>query len=173
MRASSQRRRRGWSTVAAGVVAAGAAIVGPVTAAHADVTHYSGSEPATSETLPCGAVWTYSYEYHGRIVTTKNGGFREVRQDYYPGTIAYQGVTYTANDHQVHTRYIDRDGTPIASNSGQGLFTVISGKGVVVFDVGHYVFNDDTGATLFESNKVLAFDEPYDFGAAVCAALDS
>ena len=158
--------------MAVAVLAAAAATLIHPAPAQADVTHYSGSEPATTETLPCGAVWTYAYEYHGRIVTTAGGGYREVRQDYYPGTITYQGVTYTANDHQVHTRYVDRQGAPIATNSGQGLFTVISGSGVAVYDVGHYVFNDDTGATLSQSNKVLAFDEPFDFGAAICAALD-
>lgn len=158
-----------------GLLTVGAAAVAAVITAApaaAEVTHYSGIEPDTTETLPCGAVWTYGYEYHGTIVSSGAGRFREVRQDYYPGTITYRGVTYTANDHQVHVRYVDKDGTPTAANNGQGLFTVMSGAGVVVFDVGHYVFNDDTEATLFQSHKILAFDEPYDFGAAICAALD-
>lgn len=138
-----------------------------------NVTHYSGSEPATTEILqPCGAVWTYSYEYNGRIVTTPNGRWREVRQDYYPGTITYRGVTYGASDHQTHTRSIDRNGVPIGTLNGQGLFTVLSGIGVVVFDVGHYVFNDDTQATIFASPKVIPFEEDFDFAAAICAALD-
>jgi hypothetical protein len=56
--------------------------------------------------------------------------------------------------------------------NGQGLFTVLSGIGAVVFDVGHYVFDDDTQETLFASPKVIPFEEDFDFGAAICAALD-
>jgi hypothetical protein len=142
--------------------------------AQASVTHYSGSEAATTEVLaPCGAVWTYSYSYAGRIVTTPTGRWREVRQDYYPGTITYEGLTYIANDRQTHTRYIDRHGVPIGTLSGQGLFTVLSGIGVAVFDVGRYVFNDDTGESLFASPRVIPFEQDFDFGAAICAALDS
>jgi len=165
--------QRGWIAALTGAVAVAAATFAWAAPAQADVTHYSGGEPATTQILqPCGAVWTSSYEFHGTIVTTANGNFREVRQDYYPGTITYQGVTYTANDHQTHTRYLDRNGVPTSTLNGQGLFTVLSGIGVVVFDVGHYVFNDVTDATIWATPKVITFEEPFDFGATICAALD-
>jgi hypothetical protein len=45
------------------------------------------------------------------------------------------------------------------------------GRPVGRSNVGHLVFNDDTGVTLLESNKVIAFDEPFDFGSEICAAL--
>jgi hypothetical protein len=34
--------------------------------------------------------------------------------------------------------------------------------------VGHPVFNDDTGATLLDSSRSIAFDEPYDWYGDVC-----
>jgi hypothetical protein len=87
--------------------------------------------------------------------------------------VTYEGTTYTANDRQVHIRYIDRDGLPIGVLNGQGLFTHVPGIGVAFYDVGHLVFNDDTGETLLKSNKVRGLNESFDFGAEVCAALTS
>lgn len=159
------------STVVAGVVAT-LALAAPASAAG---QRLSFSDPETTEVFPCGAVWTYSGEHTVTIVTTPQTDteyLRWVQQDYYPGTITYQGATYTANDRQVHIRYVNREDVPIGVLSGQGLFTHLPGIGVAVFDVGHLVFNDDTHQTLLSSNKVVPLDdETFDFGAEVCAAL--
>jgi hypothetical protein len=61
--------------------------------------------------------------------------------------------TYRVTDRQVHIRYVSRDQVPIGVLNGQGLFTHLAGIGVAVYDVGHLVFNDDTGATLLDSNR--------------------
>ena len=63
-----------------------------------------------------------------------------------------------------------RDDERLSALNGQGLFTNFPGLGHV-FDVGHLVFVDDTGQTVRASDKVVGFDEPFDFGAAVCAIL--
>jgi hypothetical protein len=174
--ATERTQRRAISTAAkaalvvtSGLVAA-LALVGPASAA---ADRFSFSDPETTETFACGAVWTYSGEHTVTIVTTpKQESFlRWVQQDYYPGTITYQGTTYTANDRQVHIRYVDKDGVPIGVLNGQGLFTHLPGIGVAAYDVGHLVFNDETGQTLLRSNKVVGFDDSFDFGAEVCAAL--
>jgi hypothetical protein len=57
--------------------------------------------------------------------------------------------------------------------NGQGLFTHFPRIGVAVHDEGHLVFNDDTGATLLASDKVIPFDVPFDYGSAICDALTS
>jgi hypothetical protein len=141
--------------------------------APAEVFRFSFSDPPTTVTLePCGAVLTSRGEHSVQIVVNGNDEFvRWVQQDVYPGTITYQGRTYKATDRQVHIRYISHDQVPIGVLNGQGLFTHLAGIGVAVYDVGHLVFNDDTGATLLDSNKVIGFDEPFDFAAEICTAL--
>src|SRR6266487_2881877 len=127
------------------------------TAASAEVIRFSFSDPLTTATLePCGAALTSSGEHSVQIVINGNDQFvRWIQQDLYPGTITYQGRTYRATDRQVDIRYISRDQVPIGVLNGEGLFTHLAGIGVAVYDVGHLVFNDDTGATLLESNKVI------------------
>jgi hypothetical protein len=143
------------------------------TAASAEVIRFSFSDPLTTVTLePCGALLTSSGEHSVQIVINGKDEFvRWIQQDVYPGTITYGGKTYRVTDRQVHIRYLSRDQVPIGVLNGQGLFTHLAGIGVAVYDVGHLVFNDDTGATLLEANQVIAFDEPCDFGAEICAAL--
>jgi hypothetical protein len=141
--------------------------------ASAEVFRFSFSDPLTTVALePCGAVLTSRGEHSVQIVINGNDEFvRWIQQDVYPGTISYGGRTYRVTDRQVHIRYISRDQIPIGVLNGQGLFTHLAEIGVAVYDVGHLVFNDDTGATLLESNKVISFEEPFDFGAEICAAL--
>jgi hypothetical protein len=122
--------------------------------------------------LPCGAVWTYGGEHTGTIVkASADGFFKIVQHDFYPGTIAYQGRTYTANDHQTDITTVASDGTQIGTLNGQGLFTHLPRIGVVVSDTGHLVFDEATQQTLQQSAKVIPLDQPFDYGAAVCASL--
>lgn len=135
-------RRRRVSLVAAvtGVVSLVATALAMAAPAAAAVDRFSFTDPATTEVFPCGAVWTYTGEHTVTLVTTPNTDteyFRWVQQDYYPGTITYQGTSYTANDRQVHIRYINRDDVPIGVLNGQGLFTHLPGIGVALYDVGH------------------------------------
>jgi hypothetical protein len=150
-----------------------AATLALAAAASAEVIRFSFVDPPATETFePCGAVNTFVGEHSVQIVFNGNDEFvRVIQQDVYMGTITYQGKTYRANDRQVHIRYVNRDQVPIGVLNGQGVFTHVPAIGVAVFDVGHLVFNDDTGATLLASDKVLGFDVPFDFGAEICAAL--
>ena len=166
-------RRRGLALAAAlvGPLSMTTALASPAEAA--TTIHYAYSDPSSTEVLPCGAVWTYSGEHSGVIVKLDDaGGFlRIVQQDYYPGTITYNGRTYIANDHQTDTTSLNSDGVSIGSLNGQGLFTHLPRIGVVVSDTGHLVFDENSGQTIEASNHVIPLDEPFDFGAAVCAAL--
>ena len=166
-------RRRGLALAAAlvGLLPMATALAAPAEAA--TTIHYTYSDPSSTQVLPCGAVWTYTGEHRGIIVKPDDaGGFlRIVQQDYYPGTITYNGRTYIANDHQTDTTSLNSDGVSIGSLSGQGLFTHLPRIGVVVSDTGHLVFDENSGQTIKASNHVIPLDEPFDFGAAVCAAL--
>jgi len=165
-------RRRALTVVAGllGLLPAAAALAPPAAAA---TLHYSYNDPTTTEVLPCGAVWTYSGVHEGTIIQPdeQGGFFKIVQQDYYPGTITYNGRTYTADDHQTDITSLRSDGAAIGSLNGQGLFTHLPGIGVVVSDTGHLVFQEDTGQTITRSTKVIPRDQDFDFGATVCAAL--
>jgi len=142
-------------------------------AAPAPPVHYSFSDPTTTEVLPCGAIWTYTGTHSGTLFPNAAGdGFTKVvQQDYYPGTITYQGKTYTTNDRQVDITTVAADGSQIGHLNGQGLFTRLPGIGVVVSDTGHLVFDEATAQTIKGSAKVIPLDQSFDYGAAVCAAL--
>jgi hypothetical protein len=163
---------RGHRILAVAVFAAAAslAVAAP---ASAEIIRFEWTDPQTTETLqPCGAVNSFIGEHSVQLVQNGKDEFvRWIQQDVYTGTITYQGETYRANDRQVHIRYVSRDDVPIGVLNGQGLFTHLPGVGVAFYDVGHLVFNDDTGETLLKSDKVVGFDEEFDFGSAVCAAL--
>ena len=153
------------------VVFATAATLAAAAPASADVSHFEEHPPPVTESYDCGAVLNFTTDVKGRVIFNGNDEFvRVVEQFTYTGTITYQGRTYRANDHQSKSTWVSRDGVLTAALNGQGLFTVFPGLGHV-FDVGHLVFADDTGETLRASNKVVPFDEPFDFGAEVCAIL--
>lgn len=136
--------------------------------------HYSFSDATTTELLPCGAVWTYGGEHDGTVVGVdgQGGFFKIVQHDYYPGTITYAGRTYTTQDHQTDITTVAADGSTIGSLNGQGLFTHLPRIGVVVSDTGHLVFDETSRRTIAASAKVIPLDADFDYGAAVCAALD-
>ena len=161
------------AAAAAVVLTAGVLGVAAPAQAASTTVHYSYSDPTQTEVLPCGAVWTYGGEHTGIATKTDGaGGFaRIVQHDYYPGTITYQGRTYTTNDHQTDITTVRADGTQVGSLSGQGLFTTLPGIGVVVSDTGHLVFDEATKHTISASSKVIPLDADFDYGAAVCAAL--
>jgi hypothetical protein len=141
--------------------------------ASAEVFQFDEHDPAVTQTFDCGAVLTFTTDVNGRFIVNGNDDFvRVVEQFTFTGTINYQGRTFRANDHQTGTTFVSRDDVLTSVLNGQGLFTVFPGLGLV-FDVGHLVFVDDTGETLLASNKAVGFDEPFDFGAAVCAILAS
>ncbi len=168
----SIRRAGGVAVAAASMIGVAIAFAAP---ASAEVVRFSfDDEPGTHVLQPCGAVLTSSGTHSVQIVFNGNDEFvRWVEQDLYSGTIEYQGETFRATDRQVHIRYIDRDDVPIGVLNGQGIFQVVPGVGVAIYDVGHLVFNDDTGATLLESDKIISFEEPSDWDGDVCAALES
>ena len=116
-------------TVAGAVLVAGLGALGLAAPAQAASTtaHYSYSEGITTEVLPCGAVWTYESLHSGIATKTDGmGGFaRIVQHDTYPGTITYQGRTYTTNDHQTNITTVRADGTQVGALNGQGLFTTL------------------------------------------------
>jgi hypothetical protein len=166
-------RRAALATAGAlvGVLAPAAEMASPAEAASSTI-HYSYTDPTTTQELPCGAVWTFGGEHKGTIIKPDDEGgyFKVVQQDYYPGTITFGGRTYTANDHQTDISYV-RDDVLTGTLNGQGLFTHLPGIGVVVSDTGHLVFVEGTGQTIQQSDNVIPLDQPFDYGAAVCAAL--
>jgi hypothetical protein len=171
-------RKRRFRTAARVLGAAGTVIgLGLAAAAPANAEIYRltfEDDPFTHVMEPCGAVLTQTSGTHEvKIVYLDNGFWRWVEQDVYTATIEYQGETFKADDHQTHIRYYDHDEVPIGVLNGQGIFTVIPGAGVAIHDEGHLVFNDDTGATILESDKTISFEDPYDWDGDVCAALQS
>jgi hypothetical protein len=171
---SRNRRFRSASSVLAAtgtVIGLGIAMAAP---ANADVYRFTVDvEPYTHVMEPCGAVFTQTSATHEvKIVYRDDGFWRWVEHDTYIGTIEYQGETFKADDHQMHLRYYDHDGVPIGVLDGQGIKQVIPGAGVAIHDEGHLVFNDDTGATILESDKTISFEDPYDWDGDVCAALE-
>jgi len=170
----ARRRALAATALAASVtIVASLGVAAPAQAA--DIVRFTQTDPVVTETLqPCGAVLSYVGTHRVMVRFDAQGNFvRAVQQDLYTGTITYQGKTYRADDRQVHLQYIDRNDLPVGVLNGQGLFTRLPGIGVAFFDVGHLVFDDETGETLMKSNKVVGLDEEFDFGAEVCAALTS
>src|SRR4051794_31559305 len=152
------------------VVIATAATFTIAAPASAEVVTFEDHSGPFTETYDCGAVNVYTVDESGRTVLNGNDEFvRYVEQDTFTGTITYQGRSYRATDHQTENEWVSRDELLHALN-GQGLFTNFPSLGHV-FDVGHLVFTDDTGKTVRASAKVVGFEEPFDFGAAVCAIL--
>ena len=150
--------------------AASLALASPVLA---DVYQFEEHDPPVTETFACGAVYAFTTDLKGRVIVNGNDEFVRAVEDFtYTGAITYQGRTFRANDHQTATTWVSRDGVLTSALNGQGLFTNLPGLGHV-FDAGHLVFREATGETLKASDKVIGLDEPFDFGAAICALLTS
>ena len=155
------------------VVMTTAASLAVASPASAEVFQFEEHDPAVTETFDCGAVFTFTTDLYGRFIIDGNDEFvRAVENFTYAGTITYEGRTFSANDHQTSTTWVSRDDVLKSALNGQGLFTNLPGLGHV-FDVGHLVFREGTGETLVASSKVVGFDEPFDFGAEICALLTS
>jgi len=138
--------------------------------ASAAAFQFEEHDPAVTETFACGAVYTFATDINGRFIINGNDEFvRAVELDTFTGTITYQGRTFRADDHQTVITFVRRDVLQTALN-GQGVFTNLPGLGHV-FDVGHLIFREGTGETLQASSKVIGLNDPFDFGAAICALL--
>ena len=162
-----------WKLLVTSLVMTAGATFAVAAPASAEVFPFESHDPAVTETFDCGAVYTFTTDINGRsIVNGKDEFVRVVEQFTFTGTISYQGRTFRANDHQTVTTFVSRDDVLTSTLNGQGLFTVLPGLGNVM-DVGHLVFVEETGETLQASNKVLGLDEPFDFGAEICALLTS
>jgi hypothetical protein len=48
----------------------------------------------------------------------------------------------------------------VIATSGQGIFIRLPGRGVLLLDVGHLVFDPGNGSTITASAHVIAFDDP-------------
>jgi len=150
------------------VAAATLVVASPASAA---AFQFEEHDPAVPETFECGAVYSFTTDINGRVIIDGNEDFVRVIENFtFTGTITYQGRTFRADDHQTGVTWVSRDDVLKTALNGQGLFTNLPGLGHV-FDVGHLVFREATGETLVASSKVIGLDEPFDFGAAICALL--
>jgi hypothetical protein len=155
------------------VVTATVATLTAAVPASAEVFHFEDHLAPVTESYDCGAVLVFTTDVDGRAVVDGNDRLvRVVEQFRFTGTITHEGKTYRANDRQTATTWVSRDDVLTSALNGQGLFTVFPGLGQIL-DVGHLVFREETGETLLDSAKVVGLDEPFDFGAEVCALLTS
>ncbi len=88
---------------------------------------------------------------------------------HYVGRITLDDVTVRDEAHQ--NAILRPNGINVLN--GQGISFQLPGLGLVFQDIGHFVFDDQSGITIRGSAKVIGFDDPDapDFSAAVCAAL--
>ena len=127
-------------------------------------------DPITVVHEPCGAVEVITTTISGAEHFDAAGDSDRIQIHFhYVGRITLGSVTVRDEAHQ---NAIFRP-NGINTLNGQGIAFHLPGLGLVFHDIGHLVFDDQTGITVRGSAKVIGFDDPDapDFSAAVCAAL--
>ena len=146
----------------AGVLAALAAA--PVAAGAPDQVTWSDSYEVLHD---CGIVESTTVTARETAFVDEGGWQRSIIRFRFDGRYTGPGgQTFASTSHQVGVFTPDT-----GAISGQGTFLHGAG-GVLVMDVGHLVFDIETGATLAASARVIRFDDPAAFEAVDVALCD-
>lgn len=156
-------------TATAGLLIA-VAFAGPVSANTAERFSF---EDVIVDTASCGVVLTtqVSGQVIAHIANDGTWRFSQIK-------IRYAGIAVdpaTGRTLQLPARQNIHERADIVATSGQGIFILVPGHGVLLHDTGHLVFDPGDGSTIKASAQVIAFDDPTlaaRLDAALCGLFD-
>jgi hypothetical protein len=131
------------------------AVVSPAAANTAERFLFS---EVTVDTASCGVVLTthVSGDVTAHLANDGSWLFSQVKLRY--SGVAEDPSTGRTIELPARQNVVDR-GDVIAMN-GQGIFIRLPGRGVLLLDVGHLVFDPSDGSTITASAHVIPFDDP-------------